>query len=80
MEMWQHNSPSVLLFSQGIYGIGTIIGPLVVKPYLSGLSASDRSAPVGYNTDENELARDVSHKLKTPFLITGLIVLIGEFV
>ncbi|CAG2174652.1 unnamed protein product [Oppiella nova] len=79
MEMWQHNSPSVLLFSQAIYGIGTIIGPLVVKPFLSGLSAGDNSGPEAINStvDWSELSNEVSHKLKTPFLITGLIEVIG---
>ncbi|CAG2114286.1 unnamed protein product [Medioppia subpectinata] len=65
IEMRQKRSPSVLLFSQGIYGVGTILGPLgiygvgtilgplVVKPYLSGLSASDMSSDDDVNDNSN---------------------------
>ena len=86
MEMWQHNSPSVLLFSQAIYGVGTIVGPLVVRDYLTGeyeyrdtqnwgLNQTDAN---NYIMNEEELAQSIARKLKIPFLIDGCIVLIGK--
>ena len=36
VEMWGRHSPPVLNLSQMMYGIGMIIGPLLVKPYLYG--------------------------------------------
>lgn len=91
MEMWQGNSPSVLQFSQAIYGVGTILGPLVVRPYLTGQYESDEypdgvvshsnSSEISTTSpviSEDELARSISEKLKTPFLIDGIIELIGK--
>ena len=74
MEMWQDRAASVLLFSQAIYGVGTVLGPLVVRPYLTGEYESDFTNSTG---DPDELARTISHKLKTPFLIDGIIEIIG---
>ncbi|CAG2105536.1 unnamed protein product [Medioppia subpectinata] len=81
IEMWQKRSPTMLLLSQGIYGVGTILGPMVVKPYLSGISQSDK--PTGDNMNDTMaalLASQVSDKLKTPFLITGCIEVIGPII
>ncbi|CAG2166655.1 unnamed protein product [Oppiella nova] len=36
IEMWQNRSPSILQFSQFIYGVGTILGPLLDKNYVLG--------------------------------------------
>ena len=79
MEMWQKNSPSVLQFSQAIYGVGTIIGPLVVRPFLTGeYESPDDRETNSTSLSKDELARSISTKLKTPFLIDGCIELIGN--
>ena len=86
MEMWQSRSASMLLFSQGIYGVGTILGPLVVRPYLTGefeypddlIITNSTNSNSTSDDDADELARTISAKLKTPFLIDGIIVLLGK--
>lgn len=84
MEMWQEKSPSVLLFSQAIYGVGTIIGPLVVRPFLTGEFESEFDDSITTNgttpaLSEDQLAKSISDKLKTPFLIDGCIEIVGEW-
>ncbi|CAG2111000.1 unnamed protein product, partial [Medioppia subpectinata] len=88
IEIWQQNSAPVLQLSQFMYGIGTIFGPLIDQPYLTGeLIHSLNNAVI--NTTENitddhimdvVLGHDVSHrrnKLHTPFLIIGCLEFIG---
>ncbi|XP_054162209.1 uncharacterized protein LOC128960162 [Oppia nitens] len=36
VEMWKHRSPSMLLFAQFVWGVGTILGPLLVEAYVIG--------------------------------------------
>lgn len=36
IEMWQEKSPSILQFSQFIYGVGTILGPLLTEKFVIG--------------------------------------------
>lgn len=78
MEMWQENSPSVLQFSQAIYGVGTILGPLVVRPYLTGQYEFEDEADNSMAVDADTLAASIGDKLKLPFLIDGIIECIGK--
>ncbi|CAG2178897.1 unnamed protein product, partial [Oppiella nova] len=36
IEMWQNRSPSILQFSQFIYGVGTVLGPLLDQNFVLG--------------------------------------------
>ena len=104
IEMWRHRSTPVLQLSAFMYGIGTFVGPLVAKPYLTGenqIYVSALEAAINQTTpyqpillnnsyaelntnktvfiDQNpdEVLIDRRGKLKTPFLISGSLHLIG---
>jgi MFS family permease len=36
IEMWDEKSGSILQLSEGTYGLGCFIGPLIVEPFLAG--------------------------------------------
>jgi MFS family permease len=88
IEMWQQNSAPVLQLSQFMFGIGAILGPLIDKPYLTGEQDLDRMNQTFIldlnstisNSNKTLFIIDESErkfKLKTPFLISGIIQLIG---
>lgn len=66
IEIWQQNNGPILQLSQFAYGIGSIIGPLIDKPFIVG---DDNQHP-----DPN-IKRDAL--LNTPFAIIGGIQLLG---
>jgi hypothetical protein len=76
--MWQKRSPSALQFSQFMYGVGCILGPLLVEPYLTGELKSNNTTNSSISTtistiittDINETI-DRRSKLKLPFIIGG---------
>ncbi|CAG2109548.1 unnamed protein product, partial [Medioppia subpectinata] len=91
IEMWQNRSPSILQFSQFIYGVGTILGPLLDKNFVLGeqicpgvyekdchLAAlsNETIAATDLCTDECR-AYDRRPRLKIPLLIGGLLMMIG---
>jgi MFS family permease len=88
IEIWQKKSSPVLQLSHSMFGIGTIFGPLIDKPYLTGEQdldlmnqtfILDLNSTISNNNktlfiiDESER----KSKLKTPFLISGIIQIIG---
>ncbi|CAG2103160.1 unnamed protein product [Medioppia subpectinata] len=86
IEMWQQASPSFLQFSQFIYGVGTILGPLIVGPYLSGeVKYVDRVAIgngsyehlVWNNTIIDEFESNRRSRITFPYLVGGLLQAIG---
>ena len=85
--MWQQHSPSFLQFSQFIYGVGTILGPLIVGPYLSGevdfkeKVTTSNGTVINVLNDTEIIAHQVlrREKLKFPYLIGGLLQCIGKF-
>ncbi len=72
-------------FSQFMYGIGTIFGPLLDKPYLTGEQVLDSVETNILNITELTFDNmtgingkiDRRSNLKTPFLISGIIQIIG---
>ena len=84
IEMWADRSPPVVNLSQMLYGLGTILGPMIVKPFLTGEPDTDETTTVSTVTtisttllvDTND-ANDRRARLQTPFLIAGAITLIG---
>lgn len=84
VEIWQNKSGPVLQICGFMYGIGNILGPLIDRPFLTGENLTrigDNSSDVlmmnitAPDSVDIEMRRG---KLKTPFLISGLIQLIGE--
>ncbi len=88
IEIWQKKSSPVLQLSHSMFGIGAIFGPLIDKPYLTGeqdLDLMNQTFILDLNStisnsnktlfiiDESER----KSKLKTPFLISGIIQIIG---
>ena len=63
VEMWPNKHASVMQSSQFMYGLGTIISPTLISPYVSGNS-----------TQETPAMRIKS--LRTPFAIVGAIQII----
>ncbi|XP_054163819.1 major facilitator superfamily domain-containing protein 4B-like [Oppia nitens] len=83
IELWQHSSPPILQFSQFMYGLGCILAPLLVKPYLTGELSPNNSTvisnitttttlPTITTTDINESV-DRRSLLRIPFMVDGLI-------
>ena len=70
IEMWQKKCGPFLQMSGFAYGVGIILGPLIDKPYLSGHNA---------NITSPERREGMREELKIPFLISGVVTLIGLF-
>ena len=79
IEIWQGSSPAVLQFSQFMYGLGCILAPLLVKPYLTG-ELSQNSTVIPMTTTMSTITTtDINNSvdrralLKTPFMVDGLV-------
>ena len=90
IEMWQGNSGPILQLSQFTYGIGTILGPLIDRSYLLGEREFEHLGghhvtDVGlnittidtHNTTTIDDSLERKRLLKTPFLISGCLHMIG---
>jgi MFS family permease len=88
IEIWQQKSSPVLQLSHFLFGVGSIISPLIDKPYLTGEQDLDlmnqtyildsnltiiNNNKILFIIDESE--RKSKHQI--PFLICGIIQLIG---
>ena len=90
IEMWQQRSPSFLQFSQFMYGLGCILGPLLAEPFLTGELKSNNATNSSISstlptfttlqtmttTDINE-SIDRRTKLEFPFIVGGALQLIS---
>lgn len=83
IELWQRSSPPVLQFSQFMYGMGCILAPLLVKPYLTGEIPSNSTVnPNSTTTLSSITTTDINKSvdrralLKKPFIIDGSIQII----
>jgi MFS family permease len=82
IEMWQQRSPAILQFSQFMYGVGTMLGPLLAAPFLIGElrneteTATDSSITTTestISTTDINLTIDRRPKIEIPFIIGGAI-------
>ncbi|CAG2103941.1 unnamed protein product [Medioppia subpectinata] len=84
IEMWPHNSLPVLQFSQFMWGLGSVIAPIIAKPYLTGETNHTvvTPTPVTYHalmadtittTTPAPVPVDRRALLRTPFLISGIL-------
>ncbi|XP_054161314.1 uncharacterized protein LOC128959395 [Oppia nitens] len=77
IEMWQNRSPSILQFSQFIYGMGTVLGPLLDRNFVLGeqicpgvypedcLSHFNSTDALNMTTDDVIMFRNHWHKFRT---------------
>lgn len=81
IEMWKDRSPAVLQIPGLTFGIGTILSPLIIRPFLRerytvSLNETDSGPePWVYNQEYEEWRRSL---LFTPFIILGSIQLFCE--
>ena len=109
LELFGDKAGPILQLSGFVYGIGTILGPLLYQPYVTGevlthsdqnialnieellfvfednktamnfnttyLTLNSNQSLIAYNGSEEVLRQ---HKLRIPFLICGIIVIIGN--
>lgn len=78
IELWKNKSAPFLQLIQFMYGIGTVLSPLINQLFLGEDDTTDQTiaAPVLNSTTVNITSDTVSDKresLKTPFLINGVI-------
>lgn len=91
LEMWPKpaQSGAVLHLSGLMYGIGTILGPIIERPYLTGvqefefnINYMDILKTNSQNSSQLSLTSDIvsmrRYKLQKPFFIFGVIHMIGE--
>jgi MFS family permease len=87
IEMWQQRSPAFLQFSQFMYGVGSMLGPLLAAPFLIGElrnetetetnpSVTTTESPI--STTDINLTIDRRPKIEIPFIIGGVIQLIRK--
>jgi MFS family permease len=88
IEIWQQKTSPVLQLSHFLFGVGSIVGPLIDKPYLTGeqnLELMNQTFILDLNSTINNNNKTLfiideserKSKLQIPFLITGIIQLIG---
>ncbi|CAG2169785.1 unnamed protein product [Oppiella nova] len=76
IEMWPQNSSPVLQFSQFMYGLGSVFGPIIVKPYLTGETnhtLAIQLSDFGDITSTPSAPVDRRALLRTPYLISGIL-------
>ena len=88
IEIWQHKSAPILQLSQFMYGIGTIFGPLIDKPFLTGelIHSLNKTKNLIKNSTESKTLEQLliidnierRRKLTYPFLFIGALELIGN--
>ena len=94
IEMWKSKSGNVLQIAEFGFGIGSILAPVIMKPYLVGeVGTGTANSDSFYSSHVNEhhmFVRDVAHvsedvsdidrrgRLMWPTLITGACILPGE--
>ena len=81
IEIWQQNCAPVLQIMQLMFGIGTILGPLLDKPYLTGEIQHKSNNSLNFNSTFNLINVNTEierrNKLQIPFHVTGILQIIG---
>lgn len=84
VEMWKQDSAPVLQLTKAFYGVGTIVAPLLAKPYLFGKLDLKNETDILLNinstmtNDQFNESIDRRPELKNPFLYAGVITLSGK--
>ncbi|XP_054161856.1 sodium-dependent glucose transporter 1A-like isoform X2 [Oppia nitens] len=81
IELWNHRSAAPLQLSSLMYGLGTVLGPLIADPYLTGHNNNNTITTTIITTNGTLVVVDVEedrlHKIRSPFVICAIIELIG---
>lgn len=77
MEIWQEKSSTVLQGARFACGLGAILSPLIVKPFITGQLNQHNSTLQQTNTSYNDDGIDREAKLTIPYCINGSFCLIG---
>ena len=78
IELWYHKSAPILQLTGLMFGVGSILGPLIDDPYLTGhvnINNETQNSFFALNVTEIEDLR--RHNIRLPFLITASIQMIG---
>ena len=86
IELWQSKSAPVLHTCSFLFGIGTIIGPLIDKCYVTGevdldIQAINNTEQANSTNEQEHITYQLTHRrerLMIPFLIIGSVQLFGE--
>lgn len=73
VEMWPDLNSVTLQVSQFTFGVGTIIGPLLVAPFVYGEASNDTNSKAF-----NVTAEERQHSLALPFAISGMLQIVGK--
>lgn len=76
IELWSHRSAPVLQLSGLMFGVGSILGPLIDDPYLTGHVIPSNGSVL---LNMTQIEEDRMHNIRSPFLITASIQMIGIF-
>ena len=71
IEMWQKKAGQVLFLSQLMYGIGSVLGPLIDRPYLTGEIHTNQSDYGLYQGRYVISQEERKNKLVIPYMISG---------
>ena len=82
VELWPQQSSPILQFSHFMYGLGSVLAPILVRPYLTGENSTHHNSS-GLLLNEGLVSQDSGavdrrQLLKTPFLISGVLQAIGK--
>ena len=77
MEIWQEKSSTVLQGARFACGLGAILSPLIVKPFITGELNKHNSTLQQTNTSSYDDGIDREAKLTIPYCINGSFCLVG---
>lgn len=75
--MWPQGNDMLLQLVQFCYGVGSVVAPLIVAPYVSGEKTNFTDSKTGQMI--NITAEDRVHALTVPFAGIGAALLLGKF-
>ncbi len=76
--MWPQGNDMLLQLVQFCYGVGSVVAPLIVAPYVSGEKTNFTDSTTGQLV-RNITAEDRVHALTVPFAGIGAALLLGKF-
>ncbi|KAH9395173.1 hypothetical protein TYRP_020929 [Tyrophagus putrescentiae] len=82
VEMWPAINAPLIQASQFFYGLGTIVGPIIVSPYVHGENGNSTNATTtttAANVTANWTPEERKEQLTLPFGLTGAIQIVGKF-
>lgn len=72
VDIWKSNNGPIMQASQFMYGLGTIVGPVIVSPFVHGEDHDNNKTIEDYPPEK------LVHDLSLPFIIVGAIQIISK--